>query len=40
MTAALIAPAAGLLDTLTEQPLDPMLTLLQHLRGDPRPNNQ
>ncbi len=37
MTAALIAPAAGLLDTLAEQALDPMLTLLQALRGDPRP---
>lgn len=37
MTSSWIKTGAGLFDTLAEQPLDPMLTLLQSLRGDPRP---
>ncbi|WP_052025236.1 aromatic amino acid transaminase [Asticcacaulis sp. AC402] len=33
-----IRPAPGLMDTLDEQPLDPMLMVLHLLRSDPRPN--
>ena len=37
MTASWTAHSPGLLDTLAEQPLDPMLALLHMLRNDPRP---
>jgi aromatic-amino-acid transaminase len=33
-----IRPAPGLMDTLAEQPLDPMLMVLHLLRNDPRPD--